>query len=474
MSSNHNRNLSIAINQEMIRQNTQISTPVRHSSLPPSARANMDRFSSPFTPHSSDHLFQSVPRMHNILSSPPVAISPSPGFDNVKNKYSNTTILESGTASPLKLSLKIGANGKAAIISPDMFRNFPLKPTESTTITKNDKPIFNNNKIESTTPSEKNKILDLLKKMRSTTSTMNSTKNKVKKSAHQHKTTKPPITEPKTSRRPSITSTFPTTATNIPVVDATSTTLNEITNKLPVPQVTVTNSLNTPSTPRTKNTHFRTGFTPSIGLDMVLSNSFSPRMFFNNNAMGNNESSLDDRLLKFGSPASSFSQKSRILPKPITSQAFQQQFPFKYSGSDPLLITDDENGSWFDALNGSANASSAPSSLLLASPKPHIATFASPSLNNRRLKPTSTKAKSLIEPATPNDSNLTVTNPSLQFTPLIQQTMNGSLSNKIVTSTISMSPISGNGTHKGSDSDSLSSNEKDDARLTLKRLITRS
>ncbi|KAG0668811.1 hypothetical protein C6P45_004351 [Maudiozyma exigua] len=460
MLNNFNRNLITTLNKEMLDQDT-ISTPIKsNQTLNHSAsEISMDQYgSSPFTPHSSDNLFQSVPRM-NILSSPP----------SNNNALSHKNQRVSNPSTPLKLSLTIGANGKASIVSPHIFKHLPLKPSspDVTNVQTTEKLKSKTNATNGAALPEKTKILNLLKKMRSTTSSLNSspTKNKIKKPLHKNKHTE--LTD-STNR-----------------VRRASVTLNEITNKLPVPQVTVSSTPVAPSTPRSKNVQFRTGFTPSVGLDVVLSNSMSPRMFFNNGS--SNDSSLDDRILKFSSPSTTFSPKTRLLPKPSTSHAYQQQlqqqqFPFKYSGGDPLLINDVENGHWFEVMNNNGHTaqgsmgSPAPSAaLLLASPKANITSFASPQSIDKRLKPVSLneKTKLQMEPATPNETASNAV--SLQFTPLIQQTMNGSLSNKIVASSIAMSPIGTTTSHNTiTHSTNVSSSEKDDAVSSLKKLINRS
>ncbi|SMN22286.1 similar to Saccharomyces cerevisiae YOR066W MSA1 Activator of G1-specific transcription factors, MBF and SBF [Maudiozyma saulgeensis] len=520
MINNYNRNLLSTLNKEMLTRDPQsistLSTPIKssnnfmngtnnHQGGMNSTSMSAEQYggSSPFTPHSSDNLFQSVPRM-NILSSPPSSAQ----LSSSATKPHKSNIQPSNPCTPLKLSLTIGANGKASIVSPHIFKHLPLKPVSPDVTNVNNmedsklKSIKKNGKQNDGADvlPEKTKILNLLKKMRSTTSSLNSspTKNMVKKPIHKKKTIvqtaavsnidvahSSPVVDTKKLRRPSIT-------------PGTPSSLSEITNKLhPLPQVTVSGTPNAPSTPRTKHAQFRTGFTPSMGLDMVLSNSMSPRMFFTNGS-GNQEASLDDRILKFSSPSTTFSPKNRVLPKPTTSQSFQQQqqqqqFPFKYSGGDPLLINDVENGHWFETMNnngGSTGVSTsnnnnqtmnnASSTLLLASPKPHITTFASPTHIERRLKPVSLndRAKLQMEPATPNDSNLSSNVAALQFTPLIQQTMNGSLSSKMVASSITMSPIGTNERRNSmtniSDNDSLTSAENDDASLSLKKLINRS
>lgn len=506
MINNYNRNLLSTLNKEMLARdphsNTVLSTPIKSGNNMSNGANNLKGSntsmstepyggSSPFTPHSSDNLFQSVPRM-NMMSSPPSSTQLSSSV----TKTHRSTTQHSNPCTPLKLSLTIGANGKAAIVSPHIFKHLPLKPvspgvTNVNTIEDSGAKLSKKNGNGGDELPEKTKILNLLKKMRSTTSSLNSspTKKMIKKPIHKKKiitaevTPASPVVDSKKQRRPSI-------------VPGTPSTLTEITNKLhPLPQVTISNTPNAPSTPRTKHAQFRTGFTPSVGLDMVLSNSLSPRMFFTNGS-GNQESSLDDRILKFSSPSTTFSPKTRVLPKPTTSQSFQQQqqqqFPFKYSGGDPLLINDVENGHWFETMNNNGGSSgsatnnnnssmnNASSTLLLASPKPHISTFASPTHTDRRLKPVSLndRTKLQMEPATPNDSNLLSNVATLQFTPLIQQTMNGSLSSKMVASSITMSPIGANERRSSitniSDNGSLTSEENDDAGLSLKKLINRS
>ena len=477
MISSYSRNLISTLNKESLGDETTVvvATPVKGENRSHRNGSVAETLaSSPFTPHSSDHLFQSVPRV-NMQSSPPEAMASSP---MEKSRKSNLSACSSVASTPLKLSLQIGANGKAALISPGMFKNAVSLNTASSPAASSVPKEKAQTPPQASQAPEKTKILSLLKRMRSTTSSLNSSpvKNSVKKPQHHNlkkaaSSSAVSSIESKRSRRPS-SSLSPATS------------LVEITNKLhTVPQVTVTSSPKPPSTPRAKHTQFRTGFTPSVGLDLVLSNSMSPRMFFANGG-GNNESSLDDRILKFSSPGTTFSPKTRVLPKPTSSQAYQQQqyqqqqhqqFPFKYSCGDPLLMNDVENGNWFEVMNNHTGTS-APSTLLLASPKPQVTTFTSPSHMDKRLRPiTSERAKGQMEPATPRDTT-TMNTAALQFTPLIQQTMNGSLSSKVVASTIALSPVgvSDRRSSLADEVDTAASPEKDDARLSLKRLINRS
>lgn len=473
MISTYGRNLISTLNKESMGEDAPVvSTPVKGDVRSARNGSVAETYaSSPFTPHSSDHLFQSVPRV-NMQSSPPEAMTSSP-ID--KMRKSNLSACSSVGSTPLKLSLQIGANGKASLINPGMFKNAVALNSPSSPVAQNTEKIDTQTPPQPAHTQEKTKILSLLKRMRSTTSSLNSSpvKNSVKKPQH-HNNIKKAVSssaisyiDSKRSRRPS-SSLSPATS------------LMEITNKLPnVPHVTVTSSPKPPSTPRTKHTQFRTGFTPSVGLDLVLSNSMSPRMFFANGG-GNNESSLDDRILKFSSPGTTFSPKTRLLPKPTSSQAYQQQqqqqFPFKYSCGDPLLMNDVENGNWFEVMN-SHTGSGAPSTLLLASPKAQITTFTSPSNMEKRLRPiTSDRPKAQLEPGTPRDSTTSVNAATLQFTPLIQQTMNGSLSSKTVATAIALSPVGVNDRRSSlsGETDASATPEKDDARLSLKRLINRS
>lgn len=408
--------------------------------------------SSPFTPGStSDNLFQSVPNRYNdnnsLLSSPPMAITSSA-------LGKNTTRIENFIVNtPVRLTLNVGSDGKATINK--------LSNSISSTITKQgshplETPTKNHTQVDNVQKG-KNEILSLLKKMRNNSSSVHSSASKISLSAI-------------------------TSASATPRNILTASPRNILTSSPPM--------MAAPQTPGSIsfNQFIRTGLTPKIHsntentviLDQILLQS-------DNNTKDNNN--------KENIPL-----KPVLVPSDITSPGTQQngQFPFKYSVGDPLLINDDVQ--WTDIINKSNTNSN----------KYNHNTNSNTTHNN---KPSNTQTKKFIsfggplikEPKTPraqldtllaathsallqdpiNDgtvstNNLTNTNNlhqdhyrqnSLQFTPLIQQTMTGSFSSKF-SPRISLSPEKPiNLNSMISTHSSISNNGEIDASTVLKSLI---
>ncbi|CCF59448.1 hypothetical protein KAFR_0H00390 [Kazachstania africana CBS 2517] len=416
MSMNCTRKFSANIASE---RNAKASTPRRATHT---AVTNIS--SSPFTPFSSsDNLFQSVPR-NNLLSSPPVPISPF----NKSRKY-NTIFNEENCSEPPvnsflggKLALTISCTGKAMISSP--LSSSPKKlqvptgnPISAVSLTKN---LVN----------DKHKILNLLKKMRNTHVT-----NRLKKTTCDNKIEKPRIKNSSCKRRSSVT---------VPLSS-----ISEVAcNANAIPQVTITSSPLPPSTPRRGTSQLRTGFTPIVGLDQVL---------LDNSNVTSTPSFVDQSAHIFGFNGITNTPKSKsLLPTKFSTMSplrFSGQdsspsspFPFKISGGDPLLISEKFSNTDSNALN-----------ILLSSPRNRLPSISHSSPIKRR---NSGSVGQKLEPKTPSINNST----QIQCTPLIEQTMNGSLTYKIT-------PKIKNANSTERNDEVPSSNEKDDARMALKKII---
>lgn len=357
-----------------------------HFNTPLKKVSHRDLVSTPFTPGStSDNLFQTIPKHfdedYSLLSSPPPIASSA-----IKKDGNNVQTLINNTL--LKLSLSIGEDGRASIsksqssVSSVNHTSLLETPTKRTKVREDHIEDSNNDKHE---------ILSLLRKMRNGTSSVESS-----------------------AKKPS----------------------NNIYPSSP-PTVLV------PHTPRfiTSNSLIRTGLTPSL------------------KEMDEHMVSLDQILLNTdkNSPVQEQERQRYIANKSILISAettvplaaHSEQFPFKSSVGDPLLINDDEQ--WTQIMNKSQKNPNSSEIRKLNDCSKKVTIFDTP-----LLKEPSTPRKRHLNSLVIDVSNSAsiqgdinnndrlynrdidnlITTPcqrksSLQFTPLIQQTMTGSLGNKI-------------------------------------------
>ncbi|EJS41685.1 YOR066W [Saccharomyces arboricola H-6] len=150
-----------------------------------------------------------------------------------------------------------------------------------------------------------------------------------------------------------------------------------------------------PSTPKS-SLQFRTGFTPNIALNQVSFNDTLIKPATNgmgsNNNNNNNNNNKDQTnipanntmadantlLTLTNSPGIFLSPRNKMLPKSTTmSNEQHQEFVFKFSGGDPLLLTDDADGNWPEML---FNLSNTPRRQKCFNTPPSWVNFGSPGL----------------------------------------------------------------------------------------------
>ncbi|SCU85503.1 LAFA_0D16050g1_1 [Lachancea sp. 'fantastica'] len=395
---------SISPTQAIARHNRHrgvlLATPVKHQQH----WAN----SSPLTP--ADNIFSSEPRRQPLRSSP---LGPSCGLPDTPSGsvYKN----ESGSAyassthpnklSQFSFSLCIGNDGKAKIAGASTEATSVDCPKAIDDIAAQKPPL---------TGFDKSVVLGLLKKMKSSRRESNSP-SKV------------------SSIRPS-----------------------EVFTEYP-PQSPKESKISQPTLPWTPNCsaifQLKTGFTPGNGIDEVL-----------------------DQTAKHGEL-----QNQRI------GRSRSNSAVFKMTSGDPLLMTEEDPSTEFLVSQGHANTSTELFfQQLLSSPKKPSAYFSSPSsflndlgsrpqskqdpqtIRSYYKKPSSECSKNVrgktIVPTTPVAESSQDYSFSIQCTPLIQQTMSGSL-NKFIGETLQQKG------HGQATVQSPRALEQDDARLALRNLI---
>ncbi|SCW02220.1 LAFE_0F01618g1_1 [Lachancea fermentati] len=346
----------------------------------------------------SDNIFSSETK-RQILKSSPIE------FEAVETPKKPQGYAEELSDTPFKFSLCIGEDGKAKIAGP----------------VSTSKVVVPSPKKMPLSTFDKRKVLGLLKKMKST-----------------RKEIAPSPVSPPTSKaamvRPSeVFSTVPPSS----------------------PQQVGNSQLTMPWTPRcTSVFQFRTGFTPNIAIDEVLEEP---------------EKTLESQDGKQG--------RNKSLSR-------SNSFVFKLSSGDPLLMTDDPNTELLLTHPQANPAVELFYQQLLNSPRKPVTCFNTPPslMNLGSPRPTSMQESSSIPPivVTATDSanrfsqskrsvpSTPVAEPtqeytlSIQCTPLIQQTMNGSLNR----------PINDSFTQKPSKAQKPKLMEQDDARLALRKLIS--
>lgn len=398
-----------------------LKTPVKKRKV-----QEQDLNSSPMTPH--DNVFSSASRNSVLKSSPlmefeieaypPPSLGNKPIFDNISPTKSKTVAPKSQRS---KFCLSIDKEGKATIATPSETSQQSLLPSS---------PIGKQNKISSaaTNPAtfDTKRVLGLLRQMKS------------KKNVAIALQPPSPQRKDASAVKPSeIFSEFPPSSP-----------------PQPLPSVM-------PLTPRcTSVFQFKTGFTPGICIDEVLEE--SQNMLYNETMKQQQQQ-----------------QQEKYVSQP------QHHFVFKLSSGDPLLMTDDPQA---ELLTQYSNSSAELFyQQLLASPKRSLCFNTPPSLVNLGTPRTLAKIENLAsptitattsaqlaataafrrsEPSTPKRNILAEASVGIQCTPLIQQTMNGSLSRSIP-ETVKSTEVE----RKPKDQKS-SHMEQDDARLALKKLIT--
>ncbi|KAJ1543834.1 Msa1p [Saccharomyces cerevisiae] len=499
LSIDHHHNLAATTRKGRYR-GVLLSTPTKKSSTNGSTP-----ISTPSSNDSYNNTVFSETRKTFLQSSPPIMTS-SPAFQK-KNDYMFPS------QDQFKLSLTITESGKAVIAG-----SLPFSPSSKSShlMNNNNKKIMQNEKIHKGSKKnapkfEKKRILSLLKQM--------------KNEKYCDTDTLPEAPPAKPSRSDIIDTELPTIieTSASPIGSARN---NNILLSQPPQSPPSSAQLKPPSTPKS-SLQFRTGFTPHVALNSVsLSDTISKSTNAvgasnNNNQNGNSISNIADAntlLTLTNSPGVFLSPRNKMLPKSTTaSNEQQQEFVFKFSSGDPLLLTDDADGNWPEML---FNVSNTPRRQKCFNTPPSWINFGSPGLfspprssnvmvngttvatasdsgnpatNQYRFPTPSTYVSGVIyllqQRKNHNRGSKYARNQEFQLptliecTPLIQQTMNGSLGTKYIPGTsISNSatpnlhgfPV-GTGKAPSSFDDSLKqnpySNKQDDARTALKRLI---
>lgn len=426
----------------------------------PTKRPTVNRSCTPSSvSSSSDSIFHSSSKM-SLKSSPPVA-----AYDCSEDKVQDEDFQQ------FKFSLTIGENGRASIAGSSP-QTSPIKENAKVR-----KPEVTTGASQTTiSTSEKSRVLSLLKQMR------NSTVSQKKGLAPE-------------------------------VQDESFKSNNET--SMSMSMSSIIKSPQPPSTPRTSFA-MRTGFTPNTSVDQVLLDIVStPKAGL--------YSGNEGHLMNLGLPSNvvTFSPKNRIpLRKNQEGKVLQdkleaqrQQYVFKFSSADPLLLTDDVEGNWAEVIYNQSQGS--PKHHLCFNTPPSWVNWGSPrafspqrqdsntvfisacqgsavdrsrfnrthpqdnnfSVNSSPCRETTSARarlslnnadKILGEPSTPKTHDATITS-AVGYTPLIQQTMNGSLTAKYIPGLLAKSP-SGNTMTDQIKSVPIGS-EQEDARVALKRLV---
>lgn len=456
------------------------------------------------TPSTNDSIFHSTSRM-TLKSSPPISTSPLLASGGAKG------MSHCDTAQQFKFALTIGENGRATIagsspVSSPTKVNIPQKELRSSNDNSGVTGLQN-----SISTYEKKRVLSLLKRMRNNTTNPNKHSNSTKPYGRVNQTLNDKLPTALVQNELSSNNELPYSPDFKPL----STNSNQFAANMSAPK-----SPQPPSTPRTSFA-MRTGFTPNVGIDQVLLDIVSsPKAGL---IAGN-----DSHIINFGHPSNivTLSPRNRPISRTTSSQQQQQQqqqqeqqFVFKFSSADPLLLTDDVEGNWSEIIYSHLQASprrqicfnTPPSWMNLGSPRAFspqrqdsntILVSACQStggelqtegrsnnirahngiLNINSSPPRTTMSgvlphkapalnctdKYMAEPSTPRAQEFPI--PAIiECTPLIQQTMNGSLTSKCLPG---MLPVGGV-TDIGKEPAKLMSVgiEQEDARAALKKLI---
>lgn len=424
-----------------------------------------------FTPSSasssSDSIFQSSSKL-SLKSSPPVAV-----WHGSEDKAQDDSFQQ------FKFALTIGENGRATIAGSSPLSS-PVKEKPDVEMRKLNAEVSSEAPQTAVTSTEKSRVLSLLRQMRNTTGSASGSQTRSRVLETQE-------------------SSFSSS------VNSNSENLSS--SMLRSPQM--------PSTPRTSFT-MRTGFTPNTGIDQVLLDIVStPKA----GLYGGN----DGHTINFGIPSNfiTFSPKGRIPVKKTQEgkaqqdklEAQRQQYVFKFSSADPLLLTDDVEGNWSEVIYNQTQGS--PKHQLCFNTPPSWVNWGSPrAFSPQRLdtgsvlisacqgtavekerfnrghsqngglnvnsppfvEPISAKngsdrvsaEKAVVEPSTPKSYNVPMTT-VVGCTPLIQQTMNGSLAAKYVPGLLAGGPMEEAVAEQMKPVPVVA--EQEDARVALKRLV---
>lgn len=433
------------------------------------------------TPSSTDSIFRSSSRM-SLKSSPPV-----PMWNAVGEKDAGDGIQQ------FKFALTIGENGRATIAgsSPHSSPSKVEADEKSSEIPQDQKAP---NGISST---EKNRVLSLLRRMRNTTAV--SSRNKSNESDL------------------------------LSAGGCAAESGEEISRDFTDEAASGSILLKSPQPPSTPRTSFavKTGFTPNAGIDQVLLDIVStPKA----GLCSGNDSNM--AWLSQASSIIAFSPKNRTPMRGPTGLQQQrprvggqdkdqrekldsqrQQYVFKFLSADPLLLTDDVEGNWSEMNYNQSQPShhqicfnTPPSWVNWGSPRAFspqrrdstglsVCGGVGGSTKERPIRPMSQEAEGAASPAgyltshpmtkkltpaaksdklptiptTPKSNGIPVST-MIECTPLIQQTMNGSLTAKFVPGLLTGEAILE--TEKESIKLAARSPEQEDARAALKRLIS--
>ncbi|QLQ81999.1 hypothetical protein HG537_0G02530 [Torulaspora globosa] len=424
------------------------------------------------TPSSTDSIFQSSSKI-SLKSSPPVPMWSSHGEKGGGDGFQQ-----------FKFALTIGANGRATIAGSSPSNS----PSKAEMETKNNVVSQSQKAQSGISVTEKNRVLSLLKRMRNTT-------GKSKNCDDSNDCDK------KVSREPS---------EKANVTDNSSAIL-----KSPQP----------PSTPRVSFA-VKTGFTPNAGLDQVLLDIVStPKAGLfsggdgNLAGLGQTISTITfspKNRTPIRGPSFLQHQRSRIggqnEEQRDKQESRRQQYVFKFLSADPLLLTDDAEASWSEMSCSQSQPShqqvcfnTPPSWVNWGSPRAftpqrqdptglsiYQSASAGTTAKERPTKRISQEAeeappsvgypssvpmvkkltqaendKSAAIPTTPRSKGIPIS-AMIECTPLIQQTMNGSLTARFVPGLLTGEAT---GTIKDSIKLSTGSPEQEDARAALQKLI---
>lgn len=359
LSIDHHHNLAATTRKGRYR-GVLLSTPTKKSSTNGSTP-----ISTPSSNDSYNNTVFSETRKTFLQSSPPIMTS-SPAFQK-KNDYMFPS------QEQFKLSLTITESGKAVIAG-----SLPFSPSSKSShlMNNNNKKIMQNEKIHKGSKKnapkfEKRRILSLLKQM--------------KNEKYCDTDTLPEAPPAKPSRSDIIDTELPTIieTSASPIGSARN---NNILLSQPPQSPPSSAQLKPPSTPKS-SLQFRMGFTPNVALNSVsLSDTISKSTNAvgasnNNNQNGNSISNIADAntlLTLTNSPGVFLSPRNKMLPKSTTaSNEQQQEFVFKFSSGDPLLLTDDADGNWPEML---FNVSNTPRRQKCFNTPPSWINFGSPGL----------------------------------------------------------------------------------------------
>ncbi|QLL34882.1 hypothetical protein HG536_0H02570 [Torulaspora globosa] len=448
-----------------------LTTPTKKTSTNRSATASS-------TPSSTDSIFQSSSKM-SLKSSPPVPIWSSHEEKGASDAFQQ-----------FKFALTIGENGRATIAGSS-----PNTSPGKAEVEHKVSEVSQSQKAQSgISATEKNRVLSLLRQMRNTTATTG--KNKSSDASNTFECVK------KTARE---------TNEKANMVDSPSTML-----KSPQP----------PSTPRVSFA-VKTGFTPNAGLDQVLLDIVStPKAGLfsggDSNLTGLGQST---NIITFSPKNRTPIRGSSLLQhqrpriggqneeQRDKQEAQRQQYVFKFLSADPLLLTDDAEASWSEMNYSQSQPShqqvcfnTPPSWVNWGSPRaftPQRQDSTGLSICQSRRVGSTAKERSTRQtsqeaeepppsighqgsvpmikkptpagndtlpaiPTTPRSKGIPIS-AMIECTPLIQQTMNGSLTARFVPGLLTGEATTD--TIKDSIKLATTSPEQEDARAALQKLI---